>query len=173
MSRLALVQAAIQQALAVAWPEVTHRIGSGWLANHEDPNPRIVWVPPLPGKERFEAPDYVGQVPQAFRTRVMPVELHCSAATFDDVDQLGHDLSAVLHRLLVGNYELIAAGFASENEAELAQSEHVYVLQVELRFPIVDQLRGQSTELVTVETTQLASKIQLPGGDEDDLVPGP
>lgn len=172
-TRLSLVQAQIALELAGPWPELAHKIGAKWLANHETPLPRAVWVPPRPGQVRYEPPDFVGQAPQCFGMAVWPVEIHLSAASLEGeagLEQLAHDVAAVLHRQLSGNYELIGGGFLSEDEGEWSASNHVFVLQVELRFPVVDQLRGQTTEAVEAEEIDLKTQAKNHDGSTEDDV---
>lgn len=172
MSIVAVLEAVQADAdLAAAWPALSHRIGSEYLANLEDKLPRAVWVPARPGQERFGPPTNIGQTPQAFLDRLTTVEIHLAAESFDDAEALGHDVASTLCRLLLTVVEIVAGGFLSENEGGWSQGEHVYVLTVAIRLPIVDQLRGQTPTTATVDSAKLSSAFKRLDGSEQNDVP--
>ena len=175
MSTLGDIFDGITAELVKDWPDLNPRTGARFIANNEDPMPRIVYIPPRPGEETFEAPDYVGQSatrrPKAFRTRVAPCEIHVGAATFDDIERLAHDLASAVHRLTHGAYVLIGGGYLSENESGWAQYGEVYVLRVAFRQPILELPMGQSEATVTVTAVAQKSEIEDPatGAVETDV----
>jgi len=172
MSTLGDIFDGITAELVKDWPDLNPRTGARFIANNEDPMPRIVYIPPRPGEETFEAPDYVGQSatrrPKAFRTRVAPCEIHVGAATFDDVERLAHDLSSAVHRLTHGAYALIGGGYLSENESGWAQYGEVYVLRVAFRQPILELPMGQSQNAIIPTKAQIQTEAEFPDGTQVD-----
>lgn len=178
MSTLSDIFAAIVADLqARGWSTLASRVGSKYLANNEDALPRVVFIPPRPGEESFEAPDFVGQRPghrpAAFRTRIAPVEIHAAAATFNDTERLGHDLSSSIHRLCYGAYSHLGAGYLSENESGWSAYGEVYVLRVAFRQPILALPMGQAATAANVDAVLQKSEIQFPDGDVEVDVPYP
>lgn len=148
------------------WSGLTGRTGAKYLANNEDPLPRIVYIPPRPGEESFEAPDFVGQRaghrPRAFRTRVAPVEIHCAAETMEATERLSHDLLSAIHRLTFGAYQALGGGYLSENESGWSQFAEVYVLRVAFRQPILELPMGQAEDVATITAVKQRSEILDP-----------
>lgn len=172
MSTLGDIFDGITAELVKDWPDLSPRTGAKYLANNEDAMPRILYIPPRPGEERFEAPDYVGQSatrrPKAFRTRVAPCEVHVAAATFDDVERLAHDLASAIHRLTHGAYELIGGGYLSENESGWAQYGEVYVMRVAFRQPILELPMGQSQNTIIPTQAKIQTEAEFPSGTQVD-----
>lgn len=168
MSTLGDIFDAITTALQTDWPELNVRTGAKYLANNEDALPRVVYIPPRPGEETFEAPDFVGQAtgrrPKAFRTRVAPCEIHIAAETFDDTERLAHDMASAIHRLTYGAYVLIGGGYLSENESAWAQYGEVYVLRVAFRQPILERPMGRDETTVNIGAGQIQGETQFPDG---------
>lgn len=154
------------QLVTDGWTGLASRVGAKYLANNEDPPPRVVYVLPRIGEESFEAPDFIGQRtghrPRAFRTRVSPVEIHLAALTLADTERLSHDLASAIHRRTYGNYEILGGGYLSESESAWSQFAQVYVLRVAFRSPVLELPLGQSVAVVTVETVQQKSEIVNP-----------
>lgn len=177
MSTLGDIFDAITEALRSDWPDLATRTGARFLANNEDALPRLVYIPPRPGEETFEAPDFVGagpgRQPKAFRTRIAPCEIHVAAQTFDDTERLAHDLASVIHRLTHGAYALIGGGYLSENESAWAQYAEVYVLRVAFRQPILELPMGQTPITTTPTAGQIQGEAQYPDGTTEVIVPYP
>lgn len=160
----------------VAWPALTSAFGRQKLAQLSAPEPFIVWVPSEAG-DRFEAPDPAflessnPNAPQALATLVTRLEAHCRGRTFADTQALRHDLASIVRRQLPGSGVLVGGGWLDAGNNLTSRTE-VYVLLVDLRSPITDQLHGQSAQGVsTVEGVEVESEIQIPGGDvEPDVV---
>lgn len=172
MSTLGDIFDGITAELVKDWPDLNPRTGARYLANNEDAMPRIVYIPPRPGEEIFEAPDYVGQSPtrrpRAFRTRVAPCEIHVAAASFDDTERLAHDLASAIHRLTHGAYALIGGGYLSENESGWAQFAEVYVMRVAFRQPILELPMGQSQNTIIPTQAKVQTEAEFPDGTQVD-----
>ena len=172
MSTLGDIFDSITAELVKDWPDLNPRTGAKFIANNEDPMPRIVYIPPRPGEETFEAPDYVGQSatrrPKAFRTRVAPCEIHVGAATFDDIERLAHDLASAIHRLAHGAYVLNGGGYLSENESAWVQYGEVYVLRVAFRQPILELPMGQSQSAIIPTKAQIQTEAEFHDGTQID-----
>jgi len=172
MSTLGDIFDGITAELVKDWPDLNPRTGARYLANNEDAMPRIVYIPPRPGEETFEAPDYVGQSaarrPKAFRTRVAPCEIHVAAASFDDTERLAHDLASAIHRLTHGAYALIGGGYLSENESGWAQFAEVYVMRVAFRQPILEMPMGQSQNTIIPTQAKTQTEAEFPDGTQVD-----
>lgn len=172
MSTLGDIFDGITAEMVKDWPDLNPRTGARYIANNEDPMPRIVYIPPRPGEETFEAPDYVGQSvgrrPKAFRTRVAPCEIHVGAATFDDIERLAHDLASAIHRLTHGAYVLTGGGYLSENESGWAQYGEVYVMRVAFRQPILELPMGQSQNAIIPTQAKIQTEAEFPDGTQVD-----
>jgi len=177
MSTLGDIFDALTEALTTDWPDIHVRTGARFLANNEDAMPRVVYIPPRPGEETFEAPDFIGpgpgRQPKAFRTRVAPCEIHIAAETFDDTERLAHDMASVIHRLMHGAYTLLGGGYLSENESGWAQFGEVYVLRVAFRQPILELPMGRDDATVLATATKIQGEAQFPGGAVEVDTPYP
>lgn len=166
----------LMDALVVAWPELSWAFGRRKLAQLDAPEPFIVWAPSEAG-DRFEAVDPAfaerdnPNAPQALQTLVTRLEAHCRGKTFDMTEALRHDLASLVRQQLPGSAVLVGGGWLDAGNLMSARSE-VYVLLVDLRSPVTDQLVGQPLQgTAEVETVAVASEIQIPGGAvEPDVV---
>jgi hypothetical protein len=167
----------VMEALAEAWPTVTHAFGRRELARLDAPEPFIVWAPSQAG-DRFGPPDAAfleseqTEVPaQPLLTIITRLEAHCRGGSFELTEALRHDLAAVIQQQLAGSFELPGGGWVDNANAFSSRSE-VYVLLVDLRQPITDRLHGEAAGgQADIETVAIESEIQLPGSDvEPDVV---
>lgn len=166
----------LMDALTEAWPALTWSFGRQKLARLDAAEPFIAWAPSEAG-DRFEAPDPAfsesssPNAPQALATLVTRLEAHCRGRTFEDTEDLRHDLASIVRRQLPGSGVLVGGGWLDAGN-NLSSRTEVYVLLVDLRSPITDQLRGQALQgTATVESVEVGSEIQIPGGSvEPDVV---
>ncbi len=167
----------VMQALAVAWPTVTHAFGRRELAKLDAPEPFIVWAPSQAG-DRFGPPDArfieaeQAEAPaQPLLTITTRLEAHCRGGSFELTEALRHDLAAVIQQQLAGSFDLPGGGWVDSANAFSSRSE-VYVLLVDLHQPITDRLHGETAQGTgNVETVAIGSEIHLPGSNvETDVV---
>lgn len=162
--------------LKETWADLDWAFGRRKLAQLDAPEPFIVWAPSEAG-DRFEPVDPAfaerdsPNAPQALQTIVTRLEAHCRGKTFDLTEALRHDLASIVRQQLPGSAVLVGGGWLDAGNQMTSRSE-VYVLLVDLRAPITDQLQGQSAqETAEVETVAVESEIQIPGGTvEPDVV---
>ncbi len=169
MSPILSVVGTLMDALAVAWPGLTWAFGRRELARLDAAEPFVVWVP-SEGGDRFEPVDPAFDeraspaAPQALATLATRLEAHCRGRSFEDTEALRHDLASVVRQQLPGSGVLVGGGWLDAGNALTSRTE-AYVLLVDLRAPITDQLRGQSLQgFAEVETVAVASEVQIPGG---------
>jgi len=158
-----------------AWPDLTWAFGTnrGKVAL-SSPEPFVAWCPSEAG-DRFGPVDPSEDEPHALRTITTRLEAHVRGGTFETTEALRHDLASIVFQQLSNDSgELVGGGWLDAGNALTSRTE-VYILLVDLKAPITEQLHGQDpTTTVVVETVDVASEIDIPGGSvEPDVTPLP
>jgi len=164
---LADIITSIAADMAVEHPTLTSRVGARWIADNQDPPPRIVWVP---GKDGFEGPWNNSQEPRQLLTCNTRMVAHVWGAgeagdSFASTEALKNNLLASLYRVAHGYYQLGAGTWTSE-DGRIADAGGLYLLEVAFAIPITDRALTQ----VTITSTQQTNVGAFPDGDETDSV---
>jgi hypothetical protein len=162
-SKLEQIIAAVVTELEVLIPGINSRIGAKHIQSAQDTLPRVVWVPS--SVERFEANDAPGQMqPRAFASRIMLVEVHLWAKTYEGIDALINDVALALRRKAVGAHTITTGAWKSEDGGGQSHQSSAYALLVEIRVPLTERPKT----LVSPVTPELTPVAQFPAGDVDN-----